>query len=121
MRDNFTEAHAARDEALAELSRQYPKFSRSCELFVLDQRDFSSNKGCSNRLQESEHEFFVGSQDGTLRSDLRRLSNKRMGSETWAAHDLSRCSRMLFRSNEIKTPEKLTRNTEDDSGRETPE
>lgn len=102
---NFTKAQAARDAALAELSKQDPKFSRICEPFIFDQRDFSSNKACRKRLQQSGHEFFVGppyldmgtaekvlglaTQNGTLRSDLRRLSNKRMGSEICAAHDLS--------------------------------
>lgn len=103
--DNFTKAKAARYAALAELSINNSKFSKGCESFIFDLRNLTTNKGSRNRLNQSGHEFYLGppyfkaetvekllelpTQNGTLRSDLRSLSNKRMGSEICAAHDLS--------------------------------
>lgn len=103
--DKYTKAKAARYEALAELSVNDSKFTQGCESFIFDLKNMNTNKGSRNRLNQSGHEFYLGSpyfkadiieklldlpnQNGTLRSDLRSLSNKRMGSEICAAHDLS--------------------------------
>ena len=111
--NDYNRTRGSREAILASLSKEFPNFTQSCQNFIHNPHKFSGDKAARNRLDQTEHAYYLGkpyfednirekiltipTKNGTLHDDLNLLAAKRSEGEVKEKCVLLIISRLFMR------------------------